>query len=371
MPMKTFFNKDVLEALKRVYGDDLNKVLEALTRPNKYYTVRVNTLKTDVDTVLDEFKRMGYKVKKHKEINELILFEYERNEKIDIHENLVYVDKFTAESAMMGANVYAPGVLKIVRGKGDKATVLSINGIPVAEGVLAKNFNESLRKRKGIVVNVEKSLYMLPSFRESDLFLKGYIYPQSLPALVAVRALEPEPNEKILDMCAAPGGKTSYIAQLTKNKAKIIAVDRSRKKVKKLRENLEILGCKAEVIRADSRFLKIKADKVLIDPSCSSLGVRPKIYDLTTYKKIKTLSEYQKQFLKSARRIARKFIVYSTCTLTLEENEEIVEYAEKELNLRLIDFEFKEASQALIEGALRFHPHIQDTTGFFIAKFKV
>ncbi len=369
--MKTFFNEDVLRALKRVYADELDSVLRALAVPNKFYTVRVNTLKADVDSVLQEFKKMGYRVKKHKIIQELILFEYERNEKIDIHENLVYVDKFTAESAMMGANVYAPGVLKILRGKGNKATVLSINGVAVAEGVLVENFKEALRRKSGLVVKVERSLYKLPSFRDSELFLKGYIYPQSLPALVAVLALEPEPNETILDMCAAPGGKTSYIAQLTKNRANIIAVDRSRKKVRKLKETLNTLGCRAKVVRADSRFLKIKADKVLIDPSCSSLGVRPKLYDLTTYKKIKTLSEYQKQFLKSAKRIARKYIVYSTCTLTLEENEEVVEYAEKELNLKLVDFEFKEASQAFIEGALRFHPHIQDTTGFFIAKFKV
>ncbi len=369
--MKTFFNEDVLKALENVYGEDLNLVLKALARPNKFYTVRVNTLKADTGYVLSEFKKMGYKVRKHEILPELILFEYEKNEKIDIHENLVYVDKFTAESAMMGANVYAPGVLKIVRGKGNRATVLSINGVAVAEGVLAENFNEALRKRRGLVVRVDKPLYRLPSFRDSELFLRGYIYPQSLPALVAVLALEPEPNERILDMCAAPGGKTSYIAQLTKNKADIIAVDRSKKKVRKLKETLDILGCKARVIRADSRFLKIKADKVLIDPSCSSLGVRPKLYDLTTYSKILTLSEYQKQFLKSAKRIARKYIVYSTCTLTLEENEKVVEYAEKELNLRLVDFEFKEASQAFIEGALRFHPHIQDTTGFFIAKFKV
>ncbi|MBP1357524.1 MAG: RsmB/NOP family class I SAM-dependent RNA methyltransferase, partial [Sulfolobus sp.] len=137
--------------------------------------------------------------------------------------------------------------------------------------------------------------------------------------------------------------------------------DHTEAKVKKLRETLKRMGMnKVEVYKADSRYLyedfSIKdVDKVMIDPPCSDLGVRPKIYDKKTNDDILILHSYQKQFLNAAYKILKKggTVIYSTCTLTSWENERVIDDPRFEL-----------------EFSVRFIPIVHDTTGFFIAKLK-
>jgi 16S rRNA C967 or C1407 C5-methylase (RsmB/RsmF family) len=121
----------------------------------------------------------------------------------------------------------------------------------------------------------------------------------------------------------------------------------------------------------------IKADKVIVDPSCSAIGVRPKVYDDTKTVDITNIANYQKSFLWTASKIVRKggAITYSTCTLAPEENEKVIAYAVNNLKLQLVEPPFfmgshgEETDDGLeLKYMRRFYPDIHDTPGFFVAK---
>ena len=199
-----------------------------------------------------------------------------------------------------------------------------------------------------------------------------------MPAIISVRNLSLKPGFKVIDLCAAPGGKTSHAAQLMENAGEILAVDRSKPKVRKLRENLQRLGVKiVKILEADARYLDLIVeerdfDAAIVDPPCSSLGVRPKLSSQISMRNVLNLSRYQFQFLKVASKLVRRRgrILYSTCTLTLQENELVILKALKKLNLKLIDQKYFAGTIGFIfEGnkVQRFLPHVHDTPGFFIA----
>ena len=187
-----------------------------------------------------------------------------------------------------------------------------------------------------------------------------------------------------MDMCAAPGGKTGHIAQLMQNKGRIIAVDRNAEKVKKLNETLARLGVEnVKFLCHDARYLDVdlpslKPDRVLVDPPCSSIGVRPSLFDYTTNEEVSALARYQRQFLMAASRIVKPkgIIVYCTCTLTVEENEKVVESVIEKAKLEIVEQAFFYGSpgslEILPEARLmqRFYPDKHDCPGFFIAKLR-
>ena len=169
-----------------------------------------------------------------------------------------------------------------------------------------------------------------------------------------------------------------------KNNGQVIANDRSRNKIEKLKENLKRLGIKNVVpIVGDAKALltnyENSADRVLIDPPCTALGVRPKLYENKTEKDIINNSNYQKYFLHIAKKLTKPegIIVYSTCTLSPEENEMNIQYMVEKLKLKLVEQSIYIGSSGemlknLNSGLLqRFYPDIHKTSGFFIAKFEV
>jgi len=200
--------------------------------------------------------------------------------------------------------------------------------------------------------------------------------------MLTSHVLDPKPGETIIDMNCAPGGKLSHLSQLMQNAGKVIGFDRNSRKIAQARETVARLGCTNVTLSVhDSRYLDVdmpdlKADRILIDPPCSALGLRPKIYDFTEEDRVMQLAEYQKQFINAASRVVKPsgFIVYSVCTFTPQECEQIVEYAERECGLRVVEQEPFLGSKGLIgispSGAScqRFHPHLHEI-GYFIAKF--
>jgi 16S rRNA (cytosine967-C5)-methyltransferase len=163
----------------------------------------------------------------------------------------------------------------------------------------------------------------------------------------------------------------------------VLGFDRNAEKIAQSRETVANLGCRNVVLSVhDSRYLDtdfpdLKVDRVLIDPPCSALGLRPKVYDFTTQERIEHLAAYQKQFIKCASKLVKPggIIVYSVCTFTSGECEKVVEYAEKECNLRIVEqrpFLGSKGLSTLANSAShcqRFHPHLHNA-GYFIAKFE-
>jgi len=385
MFLSKFFNYDreVLGALRKVYGDNVYEFLKAIREPGRRLYVRVNTLIKSVGEVIDSLRERGISVFRDEHVEEAIFFPIEGPFRIPIEDDIVIVDKRTAESVYLGSHVYAPGVLKAVGSvrKNSPVTVVSPLLEPVGWGYFRIDPRNVGKVKRGLVVEVTVSKYKAPKIREFPEFVAGILYEQSLPAILVSKILDPKPGELIVDMCAAPGGKASHIYQLTGGEARILAFDHSKKRISKMVREFRRMKINIEVRLADSRYLHIdypslrgKVDKVFIDPPCSSLGVRPKLYDSKKYKNILDLRNYQIQFFKPAHELLRKggILVYSTCTVTLEENEEIIEEVLEKYRFELAEVKYYSlGSRGLGRNGryfMRFHPHIHDVTGYFIAK---
>lgn len=157
-------------------------------------------------------------------------------------------------------------------------------------------------------------------------------YVQDPSTLIAVDLLDPQPGESILDLCAAPGGKTTYIAQRMQNRGQIIAADSSNVRLGLVTENCRRLGIDivATLACADGRCLRGRQfDRVLVDAPCSNTGVLRRRVDLRwriRQDELGRLAAVQRKLLAVARQLVKPggVIVYSTCSLEPEENEQVV-----------------------------------------------
>ena len=215
---------------------------------------------------------------------------------------------------------------------------------------------------------------------ELDLLKEGKIYMQSLSSMLPPIIMEPKEHEDILDMAAAPGGKTTEIAALTNNNSKITAVEFNKIRAEKLRYNIKKQGCtKVFVLEADSKKLDdfFKFDNILLDAPCSGSGTLDLNNDRTfkyfTEKLIKKSSETQIELLKKALTILKpgKTMIYSTCSILSIENEDVVSKVMKQFNCEIvpINVEGVELLPTKIEGTMVVCPN-ELYEGFYIAKIK-
>jgi len=217
----------------------------------------------------------------------------------------------------------------------------------------------------------------------------GYFFIQNASSMLPPIILEPKEDEEILDLCAAPGGKTTHIAELLENRGLVIANDVSNERLKALRGNLQRCGVVNVVVTKakGQHFWKFgkKFDKILVDAPCTATGhLSPRVLQTTSYSSIKMLSKLQKRLLSSAIKCLKKdgMIVYSTCSLEPEENEEVVDYVCKkfgveveEIDVRnelflngIREWEDKEYGE-YVEKCLRIKP-TEKTEGFFVCKLR-
>lgn len=226
-------------------------------------------------------------------------------------------------------------------------------------------------------------------------YLAGHYILQAASSFLPVMALAPQEHERILDMAAAPGGKTTYIAALMKNTGCIFANDSNKSRAKGLIGNIHRLGAKNTIIcNYDAReFPKVIGgfDRVLLDAPCSGTGViakDPSVKTNKTEKDFMMLPHLQKQLLLAAidsvdhASKTGGYIVYSTCSVTVEENEQVVQYAlSKRPNVRLVEtgltfgvegFTSYMGKQfdAKMKLTRRFYPHAYNVDGFFVSKFR-
>lgn len=304
------WNPTVEEYFIKAYGaDHFSRISTALTRPSCYSCIRVNTLKSTSDAVIEKlleiFKERGMhdvavqessttwepdncckatlkctgsaeSLKAIKSISkcqfpglDYVVFvkgsgphaiHYGDNEGKPLKE--VIVSRKCAEAVLRGAQVYVPGVLAcsahVERGDAVAVSVAVEQygpdggwGVAMTRGTVLQGSQEDpyyferdgfyigqatammsragmFRVTEGVAVDMKERVYRLPSFYD---LLEGEIFLQNLPSIITAHALDPQPGERILDMCAAPGGKTTAIASLMKDKGEVVAVDRSHNKV--------------------------------------------------------------------------------------------------------------------------------------------
>jgi len=191
----------------------------------------------------------------------------------------------------------------------------------------------------------------------------GLCYIQDPSTLMSCELLDPQPGEKILDACAAPGGKTSYIAQLMDNTGQIVACDTSLKRLERLRENLQRLGViNTSVFQMDwlhqaTPFQEQSFDRILLDAPCSNTGVIRRRIDVRWRLAEEDFQRMpEKQFAMIGQMVPLLkhggILVYSTCSIDAEENEKLVERVCAELpGLELVEIRKKLPFRDRVDGA--------------------
>lgn len=224
------------------------------------------------------------------------------------------------------------------------------------------------------VLNSKKSLTDLASFRE------GLFYIQDKASCFAAEAADPKPGMTVLDVCAAPGTKTSYLAQLMQNRGGICSMDYSLRRMRTWRWEVARMGVKiANPVLADASVslpFKLEADVVVLDPPCTSTGVfakQPSAKWRITLRSIEKMAEIQWQMINNCADQVKMggVLTYSTCSITIEENEMIIERFLKqhpEFSIAEIKPDMGFPGLKGLDKCRRLYPHLHESSGFFIAK---
>lgn len=227
-------------------------------------------------------------------------------------------------------------------------------------------------------------------------YLAGHYMLQAASSFLPCIALAPQPGERVLDMASAPGGKSTYLSAMMQNTGVVFANDSNKARIKSLSANIHRLGCKNVVVcNYDGRqFPKVLGgfDRVLLDSPCSGTGVISKDPSVKTNKSerdFQLLAHLQKQLILCAidsvnpRSATGGYVVYSTCSVAVEEDEAVVDYAlKKRPNVKLvptgIDFGrdgFTRYRERVFDPRMhlckRVFPHAHNVDGFFLARLKV
>lgn len=386
----------------------------------------------DTDMGLRNISPHNICIELHPVVNDLLLVSVNKLESSPMHETQVIVDQSCGLAVLRGAHVFVPGVIAAPAGlkKGDLVSVFvdlekkclkgshrfDGNKFFIGNGIMKVSRHDifvSSSCINGIGVLMHEPIYLTPCLDLS--LLPNVFFPQNLPSVVVGHVLNPPEHSIVLDMCAAPGGKTTHISSIMNNSGKIIALDRSATKVQKILDNANRLGMidSVSAYSADSRFivsegaLKLPSrtndfsppylpqsfSYILLDAPCSALGQRPKFPLTSKSNNVSSYPSLQWRLVQSAFKLLSVggTLVYSTCTTTFEENERMVQRILNEYPTLVLVKQCphlggigRENSCSLSKENLEKlqyfdilpykqssdrHPADKDTIGFFIAKF--
>jgi len=219
-------------------------------------------------------------------------------------------------------------------------------------------------------------------------FLQGLYYLQSVAPMLPAFILDPNPSDIVIDMCAAPGGKATHLAQIMNNEGNLILIERNRNRIPALDYNLRRMGVSNSIVINDDAVnlskMNLKADKILLDAPCTGEGLirqdssrkRSK-----TMKDINKLSTIQKKLLKTGLNALNPGgqLLYSTCSIAPEENELVIDDVLKDnSDFAIVNIPSNYGVEGIIEVynktlredikySQRLYPHLHNTIGFFIS----
>lgn len=422
--------------------NNAKKYSKWLTSTPKITTIRVNTLKSsqnelrrDLENVLGKYP-LKPSISTLSEFPELLIIgnlkDVDKNYSCTEDANLkeIIVDVNCGAAILRGAHIYVPGVLAMHSNTQKNELV---NVYADSSGTCRKGFShifESDQKqflgigqvemqryliygnkccRNGIAIKMIKTISGVPSI--GDDFIKlGDGLLQNFPSIVCGKVLNPQQIDLVLDMCAAPGNKTTHLAQLMSNHGQIIALEKSERRTEILRKNLNNFNVQNTIaftfdatkcVRTEKDASKDCSngppfnseifDKILLDAPCSGVGNRPQLSNTLSIKMAESYPRIQRKLLREAFKLLKPggILVYSTCSVFIAENEENVVWFLQEFSdhIQLVEAEphfggsgwpidgLTETQQKCLQ---RFGPKndtndidlFNDTVGFFIAKFK-
>eukprot|EP01060_Flectonema_neradi_P003681 TRINITY_DN12387_c0_g1_i4.p1 TRINITY_DN12387_c0_g1~~TRINITY_DN12387_c0_g1_i4.p1 ORF type:complete len:389 (+),score=67.12 TRINITY_DN12387_c0_g1_i4:831-1997(+) len=332
--------------------------------------------------------------------------------------NGVVVDIRCAEAVLRGANIFAPGILASTS-RFETEQMLNIYAVhdikntplkgsivdrevytkPDCPDLVLIGSGKALMSRadilkkgsSGIAIEVTEKIVSHPAM---DKVLSDSCILQNVPSMVPPILLNPMKGEKVLDMCAAPGGKTAHLADLMQGEGDLIACDRAAKRLEELVSTIKrskytnVTPLKFDATKGLKKWEEATFNKILLDPPCSGLGIRPKLTHFIKMKELTEFASYQRKLLSTAAKLLKPGgkLVYSTCTISPLENEGNVAWflethEDFQLDLRS-DFRpdlYDLASPGLPgtglsdeqnKNVIRFTPTIESSdTGFFVASF--
>ena len=270
---------------------------------------------------------------------------------------------------------------KIIKGyKEQRKVTLRVNTIKATKEKIKECLNQAKIEFQEVEWNRDALIIKdarEEEIRKHELYENGEIYLQSLSSMLPPIILEPKEGENILDMAAAPGGKTTQMSALTNNKAFITAVEKNKIRAERLKYNLQKqgVGC-VNVMLEDARKLSdfFSFDKILLDAPCSGSGTMS-IFDKNFNEElIKRSSKTQEELLKKALKILKPGgeMVYSTCSILKQENEEILKKVLAKANAKIEPINLTENIVTLpskIDGTITVCP-TENYEGFFVAKIR-
>lgn len=237
-------------------------------------------------------------------------------------------------------------------------------------------------------LKVVKERYNLGSLHE---YLQGYYYIQNIASMLPAHILNPKPDELVIDMCAAPGGKSTQLAQIMYNKGTLILIDRNEYRIPALEVNLRRMGISNSIVMnydaSQLEKLNIKADKILLDAPCTGEGLIRSDISRKTSKRLKDINKMatiQRKLLSAGLKRLKSggLLLYSTCSIAPEENELVVNNVLSSFsNLSIIKIPRQYGSVGItnvygrtlrndLKHSQRLFPHIHDTIGFFFCLIK-
>ncbi|XP_076014197.1 tRNA (cytosine(72)-C(5))-methyltransferase NSUN6 isoform X2 [Genypterus blacodes] len=369
-----FLNSEVLAVVGRQEAERrFQTLLTCLSHPPSYTCVRASTHLASLEEIRhklgEELKKQtcssstqeaSVQILPHPRIPDVLLLPLTGPGCVKQLSSEVVVGAQCGSAVLRGAHVFAPGIIASPKYMkcGDMVSVFSdlegkcTRGATHFQGnkvFVGNGFAEMDRSRiftnepaRGLGVRMVEPLYQSPSF---DGVLPSLVFLQNLPSVVVGHVLAPQPGERILDMCAAPGGKTCHIAALMGDQGEVVALERIRNKIERIRQNAKILNLNSikvhcfnstQAVSSDPAqdakgppFLPESFDRVLLDAPCSGLGQRPNMANTWSLKEICSYQPLQRKLIHAAVGLLKRggVLVYSTCTVTLAENEEQVAWA--------------------------------------------
>lgn len=259
-----------------------------------------------------------------------------------------------------------------------------INTLKASEKIILNRLNEEkifLEKVKPLKFTYTINGSDRASIR-SQSFKDGLFYIQDKASCLAAEIADPQEGSIVIDVCAAPGSKTTFLAQLMKNQGKIFSFDYSRRRIRVLKRETLRMGAKiVQPILVDARKnlpLNVSADLVILDPPCTSTGTfgkTPEAKWRLSKRSILGMAKIQDEMIKECAKFVKNggFLIYSTCSITLEENEMVIEnFLKLNPEFNLVQTRPRIGLPGLrgLTKCQRLYPHIHHCNGFFIAKLK-
>lgn len=269
---------------------------------------------------------------------------------------------------------------KIIKGYVKKVVTIRINTIKT-------NKQEIIDKLKNAQIEFDEIEYNNNALiirnkneedlRKLDVYENGEIYMQSLSSMLPPIVLEPKEKENILDMTAAPGGKTTQMSAMTDNRAYITACEKNKIRAERLKYNLQKQGAKmVNVMQEDARKLSdyFSFDKILLDAPCSGSGTENVLNAKFTEELIERSVKTQEELLKKALKILKPGgeMVYSTCSILKQENEDLLKKFLKKSKIEIMPINLTDEIPMLpttLKGTVCVCP-TEIYEGFFVAKIK-